>query len=338
MIFYIKDKKTFKTKHIEPTEEYSLLVGSITDDKSTISIRKNNDIHDGDYIFNLNGWMGLIHKVDNQNNVCTISAKQIDYIFDRDVIDDGIRPTTSIEAYLQAELNKWFVNISDTHYQYPFINITVGSNTNEESAPAVDNKRCVNYRTYLEQLKRLYGIRCEFSVNGDTLNCNIVARKNTKNLILDYFPYEITGEDISETKVARITAINGETTREDKDGNMPALEYTDYFLLDNGEVSTDINASNRIDGDWNYITYSKNDVPLEKVKDEFEKNKYSHKITFLSSAKYAVYDFYDYLKISLNGKIYDSYIAKKTINSNGTYEYQAGDLAVTLTDKLQDRR
>ena len=339
MIFYIKDKETFKTKHIEPTETYKLVVGSSTNDNSDVSIKRNKIISKGDIIFNNDGYVGLIEKVDNSDELCRLSIKQIDYIFNRSVIDDGARPTNSIEAYLKTELDKHFTNCSDAKFKIPYLNIIVGSNTNEESAPEVDSKRCVNYHDYLDKVKRVYGIRCNFSVDGNTLKCEIKANTNVKNLIFQNFPYHITEESVTETIVSKVTAISNESLNKNDDGSWKtAIAYTNYYLLEDGSVSTNASAANRVIGDWEYITYSKDDKPLEKAKDTFEKNKYEHKIIFTSPKAYAVYDYGDKLKMLLNGKIYNTYISKKTISSDGTIEYQVGDLAITLTDILKLRR
>lgn len=327
MIFYCKDKKTFETKCLFYSENYDLVIGSVGSDASKISAPYTS-ISQGDYITNLDDYIGIVKTIALKDAAINLSLVSMENLFDRALLDDNIRPTTSLEGYLKDRLTAYFAEYEDSFYNYPFLSISNITDTAIESVPDVDNYGCINYKKYLDKCRRLYGIRLDWTVNGNELLLNIRKDDSRKNLILDGFGYTLTDNVKSETRIAKITAIN--KTEE-------AITSQTYYLKVNGEVTQNVNDPNRIDGTWAIINYSEKDIPLEKAKEKFASNEFNHKISFTSDKQHARYQPFDNVLIQLDGDIYNSYISKMIVKSNGLISYECGELALTLSDKLNKR-
>lgn len=330
MIFYVKDKKTFKTKYIGYSENYSLVNGSTGSDTSTITLPSNTPARQGDIVSNLNDYIGIVKTISTKDGSLALTLITIENLFDRAILDDEVRPTTSLEGYIAGRIRRYFATYEDSFYNYPFLVVSNSTNTEIESAPDLDNNGCYNLKKYIEKCRRLYGIKLSWIIKGDKLHLDIHKDESKKNLILDRFSYALTDNVESETKVAKITAIKKATEE-------TAAESIDYYLLSDGTISTNINDPKRVEGSWQIITYTGKDIPLEKASEKFASNEYNHKIAFTSTKEDARYKPFDKVAIQLNRKLYDSYISKMVTKSNGTINYECGELALTLTDKLNKR-
>lgn len=330
MIFYVMDKKSFKPKFMGFSENYSLVIGSNGSDTSSITLPYTTTIGKGDYISNLDDFIGIIKTISIKDGALSLTAIAMDNLFDRSIMDDDIRPSASLEGYIAGRITRYFAAYEDSFYNYPFLVVSNSTNTEIESAPDLDNNGCYNLKKYIEKCRRLYGIKLSWKINGDKLHLDIHKDESKKNLILDGFSYALTDNVESETKVAKITAIKKATEE-------TAAESIDYYLLSDGTISTNINDPKRVEGSWQIITYTDKDIPLEKASEKFASNEYNHKITFTSVKADARFNPFDKVVIQLNGNIYDSYISKMIVKSNGVINYECGELALTLTDKLNKR-
>ena len=325
MWFYFKDSKTFKTKCAAVSADYSTVEGSIYDDLSTITVEYNENISDNDIIFNNNGYIGIVQDGEKQGNLLQLNCANIVNLFNRDIIYDKTKPTAGIEEYLKNKLLLNFVNLTDKKYALSYLNISADSTTLKTAIPDVDNGVC-NFKSYIGKIRRLYNIFVEFEVKHTSLDVNIVKRdENTKQVILNNTAVTIEEETFSQTNVAKITSYVKDTG-----------ESKDWYLLTNGSITNDRTAVNRADGEWIILQVSNTDEIEDEVRNKFKENSFSHKIVFSVKSSEARFNFYDNLKIELNKKIYKSYIATKTVNSNGLTQYQCGELRTTLTDKIKE--
>ena len=325
MWFYFKDSKTFKTKAAAVAAEYSIVEGSIYDDLSEISVEFNEDIADNDIIFNNNGYIGIVQSSEKKDNILNLSCSNILNIFNRDIVYDGTKPTAGVENYLKEKLLENFVNLSDKRYAINYLTISAASETLGNAAPDVTDGIC-NFKSYAGKIRRLYNIFVEFEVKHTTLNINIIKRdENTKKVVLNNTAVTIEEESISQTNIAKITSYIKDTGA-----------TKDWFLLNDGKISNNINDPKRIDGDWIILQISNSAEIENEVRNKFRENSFSHKIVFSVKSSEARFNFYDNLKIELNKKIYNSYVATKTVKSNGLTEYQCGELRTTLTDKIKE--
>lgn len=325
MWFYFKDSKTFKTKCAAVSADYSIVEGSIYDDLSTITVEYNEDISDNDIIFNNNGYIGIVQDSEKQENLLQLNCASIINIFNRDVIYDNTKPTAGVEEYLKNELLSNFVNLTDKKFALSYLNISADSKTLKTAIPDVDNGIC-NFKSYIGKIRRLYNIFVEFKVKHASLDVNIIKRdENTKQVVLNNTAVTIEEETFSRTNVAKITSYVKDTGAR-----------KDWYLLTDGSITNDRTAVNRVDGEWIILQVSNADEIEDEVRNKFRENSFSHKIVFSVKNSEARFNFYDDLKIELNKKIYKSYIATKTVNSNGLTQYQCGELRTTLTDKIKE--
>lgn len=321
MIFYFRDRKTFRLKGLGESMDYRLVLGSIYGDYTRIIMPEVKGIVSGDFVLNDSGFLAIIDSVDKEAGAMQLNVKDISNLFARKIVFNGTQSSSSVEAYIQGLITTNYISLADTMFRLPFLTITTGSTTAEVSQPDTEGG-FYTIKSYLSKVRRLYGIQVEYNIQVNTLTGTLKQVQNKKQLFLDNSNYHIEEEAYSNNTLSKITAFNSDTQT-----------ATDYYLLDDGSVTTNMNAPGRVDGIWDAITVGDNEIELERVKDKLKENTFSHKITFLSSEKDARYNFYDYVKVSLRGNIYESYIAKHIVNSDGTTEYQLGELRNTFTSK-----
>lgn len=321
MIFYFRDRKTFRLKGLGESMDYRLVLGSIYGDYTRITMPEVKGIVSGDFVLNDDGFLAIIDSVDKEAGAMQINAKDISNLFSRKIVYDGSQSSTSVESYIKQKIDANYITLADTMFRLPFLTVTTGSTTAEISQPDTEGG-FYTIKSYLSKVRRLYGIHMEWSISVNTLTGNLKQSDTRKQLFLDNSNHHIVEEAYSGITVSKITALNSGTQT-----------ATDYYLLEDGTVTTNMNAPGRVDGLWDAITVGDNEIELERVKDKLKENTFSHKITFLASEKDARYNFYDYVKVNLRGNIYESYIAKHIVNSDGTTEYQLGELRNTFTSK-----
>lgn len=321
MFFYIRSGTDFKIKDIAESMDYSLVIGSIYGDFTRITFPSSVNVTSGDFIMNDYGFICIVESVDKNDEMIEVDGKDINNLFNRQIVYDGSEASTSVEAYLMDKLTENFITVSDTYYRIPFLTLAASTTTVASSKPDVE-EGIYNLKSYISKTKRLYGVGVTYTVSGANLLATINQKTTNKNLFLDTSVYKITEETFAESVVAKITAINTDTNASQN-----------YYLLSNGSFTTDMTDPDRVKGQWVILTYDDNTIPEESVMNKFKENIYSHKVTFISDEKNAIYDYYDYVKVRLNDNIYDSYVAKKVVNSDGTTEYQLGELRNTFTSQ-----
>ena len=116
--------------------------------------------------------------------------------------------------------------------------------------------------------------------------------------------FTVAEEVFSGKTVGKITVFCEET------GN-----YTHYVLLDDGSISQNISAKNRIFGEWITLSVAKEDDVVDSVADEFAKNEYSHSVKFYALENCGI-KLYDKVKVSLGNKIFTSYVSANSQSKN----------------------
>jgi hypothetical protein len=216
----------------------------------------------------------------------------------------------------------------------PYLTVS-NSDTSEFVSPELDDNGLFNITDYIRTQRLNLGLRCDFSIDGDTLTCSIYKGSTTdRNVVFDDGHSQLSSAAYSKSGLAKITAMHQiDTGNVDANGDaIYTTESKDYYLTESGTITTRV-PDVRIDGGWSTIFVSaKKDVETA-VSDKFAKNSESHKIEFYSDRELSVYD---PCNIKLYGEIMTSYISYKGITSTDSrYLYKSGELATTITDKIR---
>ncbi|NMA06580.1 MAG: hypothetical protein GX928_02540 [Ruminococcaceae bacterium] len=317
---FIKERKTFKTIAVCPVLDYAMTVKSIFDEISSflISIDKEKIITVGDYLVT-NEYIGIITGVSRGRASAKISCEDIIKLFSRPQVYTA-KGTATIEAYIESLLTSSYKENTDVIYQLPFLEIEKLTDTASAIEPDVD-QGIWNLKSFLAKVRRVNNVFVDFEATKNTLKVTIQKKAVvTKNLDLSMPTIEIEEESYSNKQLGKITTI-------ETGGNR------DWYLLTDGTITNDYQATDRIDGELMVINLADDADGLSEVQNIFFKNTYSHKILFSTSN--ARFEFYDRLRISSDGKLFSSYIsAIRKKKSSLKTTYLCGEMRTQFTDKI----
>lgn len=332
MIFYIKDRYTFKTKGIVEGASWKL-VQSVWTDLSELTVTNNESATSGDIIYNMDGWRGVISDIQRDNKVMSLKCQKIETLFDRRLMWTGLGRTQPCEFSIAYFLNNYYVNETDTYYAMPYLTVNRATLEAAQSQPLTTNGT-FKVSSYIAQIRRLASVFTYFDISGDTLTARIQhENRGVKNIFTTNMPVEITENSFSKEEItAKVTTYKYQS------GYPPVFnDQENWYLFEDGTISTDPTQGTRVKGKWELLEITDEDTPETSALNLFRSNNASeHKIIFRVPEKDARYDFYDPVNIEVQGHVYTSYISRKTVSSEGYVEYTCGDLQTSLTDKINE--
>lgn len=338
MLFYVKDRKTFSTKCVLEGVSWKL-VQSVWTDLSEIVAKDDPNVASGDFVYNEDGWIALISDLERDDNKISLKLEKIENLFDRKIAWSGFGTIWNCEHTCYYMMNTFYVpgtgvdgGTGDSMYALPYLNPTRLTNEAGASYPVLDNG-LLSGKSYISQIRRLQDVYVHFKVNGSSLDMTIGHENRTqKTLVTTNVPCVIKEESFSDYKVAKITSLVY------TDGNPPDFtDILDHYLMADGTVEYVPGPGQvRAEGEWKILEVQLEDDVTTVVRNEFAKNSYSHKVIVQLREEDARYDFYDPVRVEVNNHVYDSYVSRKTITSDGFVEYTFGDLKTSLTDKINE--
>ena len=190
--------------------------------------------------------------------------------------------------------------------------------------------------SYIAQCRRLANVFTYFDIDqgNDTLTARIQhENRSTKTLITTGMPVEVTQESFtSEELISKVTTYNF------TDGYPPL--YTNiqqWYLMTNGTITNNRSGGTWQEGAWTLQELQEEDnAETRAVNTIRTSQRSSHKIIVRVPLKDARFEFYDPVKVELHDHMYESYVSRKTISSDGYVEYTFGDLQTSLTDKINE--
>lgn len=328
--FYIKDRKTFRTKCTLILLTYEMVPWSIYDENSTFTVKRKEyycDIVEGD-ILCAGEYIGIIKDFALEGETFKLICEHILKMFNRDLIFTE-EQYTYVEDWVKSKIDANFTNQSDSMYRLPYLDVKVLTHTTSWMNPDVE-EGVWNIKSFVAKIRRLQSIFTEFSYTRDNLTITIGKKQLTpKQIDLSGGQYIVEEETYSNTAIGRITSVleNDETPRQIKEW---------YILLDGTVVNT-YTSENRVNGSWE-VLFIENAEDIEtSVRNEFAKNSSSHKIQFSVPLEMARFSFYDDVTIrGRNGRISASYIAAiRKKKGDSRVIYQCGELRTLGTDKTK---
>lgn len=351
MLFYVKDRKTFKTKAVLEGISWKL-VRSVWTDLSEIVAKDDPNVNAGDFVYNTNGWIGLVSDLERDENQLSLKLEKIENLFRRKIIYDPFWVDNTWKA--EENLRYLIANIyapgkgdplmsTDTEYEMPYISVTTLTNTAGICAPSLDNYQ-MSAMSYISRIRRIQNVYTYFSISGNTLNITIGKETKTpKTLITTNVPCVIKEESFSEENVAKIMSYSVIEEQDPETPDDPPPYFTDireWYLYTDGTIGSGVPdpQKTRAKGSWALKVLNAEEWQNfdSQIADEFAKNKYTHKIIVQMQEKDARFDIYDLVHVEVGKHMYESYVSRKTVTSDGLVEYTFGDLKTSLMDKINE--
>lgn len=344
MIFYVRDRKTFKLKAIVEGASWKL-VQSVWTDLSEMVTTNNERVASGDIIYTIDGWQAIIIDIERDNKTMQMKCQKIDYILGRKIAYEGFGTSWPCERTLQwLILTNYIDSSSWTEEDDPFtdprfmISYLAINRVTSEAIPQVPITERGQYKisSYIAQVRRLANVFTYFDIDqgNDTLTARIQhENRSTKTLITTGMPVEVTQESFtSEELISKVTTYNF------TDGYPPL--YTNirqWYLMTDGTITNNRSGGTWKEGAWALQELQEEDnAETRAVNTIRTSQRSSHKIIVRVPLKDARFEFYDPVKVELHGHMYESYVSRKTISSDGYVEYTFGDLQTSLTDKINE--
>ena len=262
----------------------------------------------------------------NDNDTTTVTLAPFFQIFDRWI------PYTAqaggVTAQLQMDIYTHFTVCSDAYYARAYIMPVSGGASRYNYAPAVSESGMYNLRDYINSMAPYVGVYLIWTSSGIELR-SIDREDYTYEVAPDY---DTDGGAEQLTRVVFTRELISKVTYYNKtDGTS-----RDYYLLDDGTVTTDGTAANRVRGRW--ILYEAEDANIGLITAQFARSEYSHSIELMTRQQAPAY--YSRCRVRLpSGAVISSHVTSIIASSDDDrLKIKAGRAAVTLSEVIQEIR
>ncbi len=318
----VKDGKTFRAIRGATCTavDYDLVMNSIYDEGSELRVICAETLpKEGDFVYLENGYQGIVQEAEEERGAVVLKCRALTALFEREFYYTEPQGAT-LEQRLKYMIDTCFTNQSDTVYRLPFLEVRVLSATTGTTRPEIDDKGVYSMSAYIAKLTRLHQIFVTFSFMRDKLRVDIARRViPTKQIDFSDAGLRVKEQSFARETTAKITARAEDTGKR-----------KDWYLLADGEVTDAPGDAKRMEGKWSVLSVREEQDMADAVTDEFRSNTYSHKITFTAVPEKARFSFCDNVRIALNGRVFESYIAAVRVKKGSeTTEYECGELRTT---------
>lgn len=331
MLFYFKDKTTFMTKGVAEGATWKL-VQSIWTDLSEITCQLVPSVEAGDFVYAADGWIGIISAVVKEKAAMSLKVQKIEELFNRDACFT-LGSSQPCEWTAAFYVKRFFVNGTDEVYNYRFLDV-IRDTLEAKALKPPCTAGVFNVKSYLARIRRLNQVFNSYAVVEDMLTMHIYHEvRPQKTLVTSNVPVEIVEESFGGNQVAKVS-----TYTFDQEGWVFEEDLTHWYLLQDGTVTNDLSTatSARAEGDWKLLHIQTEDDPEQMARNVFAENSYTHKIIVRVPDDKAIYNFFDPVRVEIKNRVYQSYVSRKTMTSEGYTEYTFGNLKTSLMDKINE--
>lgn len=330
MLMYVKSQKDFKTSYKAFAQAWDVPVMASTHERGTIIIplegRKN---FTGDFVC-LDNHLYFIDESSPKDGNVELIVSDMSNLFSRKVIYPNNPVTTSYGDFIMDIIEDNFIFCPDSAYAIDYLEVS-SMDTTPFEPPKLDDTRLFSLVDVIAAAREK-GVLFTFYITKDSetkldkLALDISSPITVPhNIVFDDGHTTLDTETFSRVKTAKITVMKATDTS-------GVYNTTTYYLSKSGNISTTVPAE-RAEGDWVYLTIGKNDNAQKKASEEFKKNISSHKIEFYSDKIYYLWDTVNFV---IDGELLQSSVVSIYSSSDtNRYLYKCGDLATTLTEKVQ---
>ena len=325
MILFIKDRKTFKTIAKAYPQGWEVPILASTHEKGTIIIpledRKN---FSGDIVF-FDNYLFLVDESAPNDGVIELTVSDLVNMFSREIFYPDSFEGTSYGDFIEQAIIDNFINCEDPEYRIDYLEINNIDITTFEPPANIPDTRLFSLVDVITTAREK-GVLFNFYIFGNKLILDISSPITVPhNIVFGDGHSVLETETFSRVKTSKITVLQ-------ETGTSGVYNSTTWYMSKSGDISDTV-PEDRAEGDWIYIRIGQNDVPRDKASDEFKKNISSHKIEFYSDRSYYLWDTVNF---TIDGELMTSSIISVILSSdNKRYLYKCGDLATTLTEKVQ---
>lgn len=323
MNVFVKSRKDFSTTYMAVAQSWDVPFLSSTNETGTVSIPKGKrKDFSGDWLY-LDGHLFLIDESSPEDGYIDLKVSDPANLFSRKLYYPD-NPASTYGAFIADAIEHDFINCEDSAYAISYLSILDEDDTTFEP-PELTDTRLYSLVDIINKAREK-GVILDFRILGKTLLIHIYTPAVTPhNVIFSDGHSALESETFSRVKNAKITVLK-------PTGTSGVYDTTTWYLSVSGEVSQTV-PENRADGDWIYLQIEQEEDPETKAKEEFKKNISSHKIEFYSDREF---NLWDTVKFKIDDEVLtSSIIAIKGSSDNNRHLYQCGDLATTLTEKVQ---
>lgn len=343
MEIYILDNKNLNILSVCRPCSYNLNLDEETNGKSEVVLPSLNYAKKGFYLV-LNGlYKQFLFVIDDvitskEEKAVTVSLLDISNIFDRKIIlrDKENMITNGIENYIATEMDRNFINSTDSILNLNYVDVYVRSTT-RANVTINDEDNLYNFHTYLINCRQYKNIYTEFKIEGITnrrLRIDI-ENKTESTMLIDTTLAEVTGynkvyEVDPVTKVEAYIRENG--------------YIYDLYLRADRTTTTNKDDTTRLEGRIETISCDTLENAQVEALNVIKANTYKHLVEFNIAKSSKLIDVKDLhigrpIKIKTEDSIYDSYISAIILSDENFVQYKTGNLRIDFTDKqkLQKR-
>lgn len=336
MLCYIKDMKTFETISKFDSTEYSLAAG----ENGQVTIYQKNAIelttkYVGMWLI-INKELFYISGATPNNDSIDLIIQEPIFAFSRQVEYDQ---SSTYGALVKNILDDNFgVNCPDIEYKLSYLSVT-----NTDTTPCFiepdDYGYIIPYEIFDDALYNGVAIRFTFS-NTELFVTVSTANYSVEPIVFNDGSTTIESESYDANYVAKVTVIHDLPAPEEEsdpeqepEQEESYYEVIDYYLSADNHIST-TPPVNRAKGVWKYYRATQDEIPLSVAIGAFSHNNDNHKIEFRCLKRL---ELYQPIKMRLRNDIFTTIITSRILsNEDNRYYYKCGNLATTLTEKIDE--
>ncbi len=354
MIGYVLDKQSFLIKGFFEYKNYEFSQDLEFGEKSKITqiSKKAPAIQNKDIVICKDGneviFAGICESFEgNGKNGFSLQLKQTECIFDRNILLNSpeMIQTTGIEDFIAKSIEENWIDSGDPLLDSESMTVTATTHTPISVVPDGE-AGVINLMDFISQAKELWKIQLEFDVDNGALAVRI---KKDQSATIEISGNMSDVKNLKETYDVDILAklqIRWKIPDTVEDGvvtEVGAVEDVTAFMTESGELTTNVDDPDRIDGvaDSVYIEADEVEEVIQKVYDIFQRNKYNHNIAFdlnKTSKAYPVEEFFvgRSIRIKTDAGITESIISARTIKYNSAYiTITLGTKKISLVSKIR---
>lgn len=320
MVAFIKRRSDFKTVASANVSAWDVPLASTEDDAGSVVLvgEQASRGSEGDFLI-LDGQIWVIGEISYDKGQAQVKVEDILSLFERSLFYTAPGAGVKVEDWIKGQIEQHYKNCTDRVYALPYLDITADGETSWYS-PDIDDSGLYVLRDYIETVHRLYGVQIDAFVTGDRLCLDVERRtRNEYRVVFTDGTAQLISEAYSRKSVAKITTVQGATVM-------------DWYLSSAGVISNTPPES-RVAGEWKMLVLKDRDVAADKVAAQFAKNSCSHKVEFMSTRAFALYD---NVQLRLGESVVSSYISFiGTASGDNRFRYKTGELKTKLTETVK---
>lgn len=331
MIVYMKSRKTFQTNYKAYAQGWDVPVMASTHERGTIIIpKRDKKDFTGDFVY-FDKFLFMVDESSPKDGTIELTVSDMANLFSRQIVyppDEEIAPyEVSYGDFIEHEIEQEFIGCTDPAYRIDYL---IVHNADEESTyerPNLTDTRLFSLTDVIAAARKK-GVLFNFYIEDNKLVLDISSPITVPhNIVFDDGHTTLDNETFSRVKTAKVTVLK-------QVENTDTYTETTWYLKTDGDiVDTEPALEDRPEGDWVYLTIKSDEDPHDKAAEEFKNNISSHKIEFYSDRSYYLWDTVNFV---IDGELLQSSIISAYLSSsNNRYLYKCGDLATTLTEKVQ---